>query len=351
MPSGRFRVAIAGATGYTGLELLRLLAQHPALEVARATSERSVGEPVSLHHPSLGRAYDGLAFEALEPATLGRGVDVVFLALPHKATMGVVPEVLKSGARVFDLSADFRLRDPAAYDTWYKTAHTAPALLAEAVYGLPELHRDRIRTAQLVAVPGCYPTTAILAAAPLVAAQAVDPATLIVDAKSGVSGAGRKVELQYLFTEAEGGVSPYGVGVHRHTPEIEQELSGLAGRPVKVSFTPHLVPMSRGILATVYASLASPASREDLAAVFQRFYGDSPSVRILAPGRWPSTQHVRGSNRCDIGFTVDPRVGRVVVASAADNLVKGASGQAIQCANLALGLAESAGLESPGVFP
>lgn len=344
-------VAIAGASGYTGLELLRMLARHPSLEVVRATGDRAAGEAVSAHHPSLGRAYDGLVLEPLDPATVGKDVDAVFLALPHKATMSVVPEVLKSGARVIDLSADFRLRDAALYDSWYKAPHTSPEYLARAVYGLPELHRDAIRAAQLVAVPGCYPTAAILAAAPLLAAGAVDPGTIIADAKSGISGAGRKVELQYLYTEAAEGVSPYNVGVHRHTPEIEQELSLVAGQPVRVSFTPHLVPMSRGILATVYASLRSAMSREDLAPAFERFYAGSPSVRLLPAGRWPATQHVRGSNRCDVGFTVDPRVGRVVVASAIDNLVKGASGQAIQCANLALGLAEDAGLDATSVFP
>ncbi len=344
-------VAIAGASGYTGLELLRMLARHPSLEVVRATGDRAAGESVSAHHPSLGGAYDGLVFEPLDPATVGTGVEAVFLALPHKATMSVVPEVLKSGARVIDLSADFRLRDAALYDTWYKTTHVAPSLLAEAVYGLPELHRERIRTARLVAVPGCYPTAAILAAAPLLAARAIDPATLVVDAKSGVTGAGRKVELPYLYTEAAEGVSPYGVGVHRHTPEIEQELSEVAGQPVRVSFTPHLIPMSRGLLATVYASLRSAMSRDDLAGRFSAFYTDSPAVRLLPANRWPATQHVRGSNRCDIAFTVDPHVGRVVVASAIDNLVKGASGQAIQCANLALGLAEDAGLDMTAVFP
>ncbi len=351
MAATRRPVAVAGASGYVGLELLRLLARHPGLTVVRATSERSVGEPVAAHHPSLGGAYPRLAFEALDPATVGRDVEAVFLALPHKATMAVVPEVLRSGARILDLSADFRLRDPADYATWYRITHTAPALLPEAVYGLPELHRERIRGARLVAVPGCYPTTSILAAAPLVSAGAIDPSTLVIDAKSGISGAGRKVEMTYLFCEADGGVTPYGVGVHRHTPEIEQELSGLAGRPVRVSFTPHLIPMSRGILATVYASLAGPASRDDLAALYGRFYDGSPSVRLLPAGRWPATQHVRGSNRCDIGLTVDPRVGRVVAAAAIDNLVKGAAGQAIQCANLALGLPEGTGLEDAALFP
>ncbi|HEX7127114.1 MAG TPA: N-acetyl-gamma-glutamyl-phosphate reductase [Thermodesulfobacteriota bacterium] len=349
--SKRRPVAIAGASGYTGLELLRMLTRHPSLEVVRATGERAAGESVSAHHPSLGRAYDGLVFEPLDPVTVGAGVDAVFLALPHKATMSVVPDVLRSGARVIDLSADFRLHDAALYDTWYRTPHAAPEYLAKAVYGLPELHREAIRTAQLVAVPGCYPTACILAAAPLLAAGIIDPASIVADAKSGISGAGRKVELPYLYTEAAEGVSPYNVGVHRHTPEIEQELSEVAGRPVRVSFAPHLVPMSRGILTTVYASLARPMSRDDVAPAFERFYAGSPSVRLLPAGRWPATQHVRGSNRCDVGFTVDPRVGRVVVASAIDNLVKGASGQAIQCANLALGLPEDAGLDATAVFP
>lgn len=344
-------VAIAGASGYTGLELLRLLARHPSLEVVRATGDRAAGEPVSAHHPSLGRAYEGLVFEPLDPATVARGVEAVFLALPHKATMSVVPEVLRSGVRVLDLSADFRLHDASLYDTWYKVSHTAPEYLARAVYGLPELHREAIRTAQLVAVPGCYPTTSILGAAPLLAGGAVDPATIVIDAKSGISGAGRKVELPYLFTEAGEGVSPYSVGAHRHTAEIEQELSEVAGHAVRVSFTPHLLPMSRGILATVYASLRSAMSREDLAPAFERLYAASPFVRLLPAGRWPATQHVRGSNRCDVAFTVDPRVGRVVVASVTDNLVKGASGQAIQCANLALGLPEDAGLDGTAVFP
>ncbi|HWP35324.1 MAG TPA: N-acetyl-gamma-glutamyl-phosphate reductase [Thermodesulfobacteriota bacterium] len=352
MATGRRRpVAVAGASGYAGLELLRLLARHPGFEVVRATSERAAGEPVAAHHPSLGDAFGRLAFEPLDPDRVALGVEAVFLALPHTAAMGVVPRLLETGVRVFDLSADFRLRDPAVYETWYRTAHRAPELLAGAVYGLPEIHRERLAAARLVAVPGCYPTAAILAAAPLVAGGAIDPATLVIDAKSGISGAGRKVELAYLFCEADGGVTPYGVGHHRHTPEIEQELSALAGRPVRVSFTPHLVPMSRGILVTLYASLARPAGRDDLAEAFGRFYAGSPSVRLLPAGRWPGTQHVRGSNRCDLGLAVDARVGRVVVAAAIDNLVKGAAGQAIQCANLAFGFPEALGLEDGALFP
>ena len=258
---------------------------------------------------------------------------------------------MKRGVRVLDLSADFRLKDPAAYRTWYGFEHLAPSLLGEAVYGLPELHREEIAAARLVAVPGCYPTSAVLGFSPLLACGLADPETIVIDSISGVSGAGRKPELPTHFSEANESLKAYGVGKHRHTPEIEQELSGVAGRPVTVTFTPHLAPLTRGILTTITARLAAPRSTVDLLGVYREFYRGRSFVRVLEEGHLPETKHVLHSNLCDVGLVSDARTGRVIVVSAIDNLVKGASGQAVQCFNLMAGLDERAGLWIPGLFP
>jgi len=344
------RVAIAGASGYTGAELLRLLVQHPGVEVVALTAETHANQPISQIFPSLAGFVD-LICRPLDPAALAAEAEFVFLALPHKTSMAVGADLVKRGVRVLDLSADFRLKDPAAYRTWYGFEHLAPSLLGEAVYGLPELHREEIAAARLVAVPGCYPTSAILGFSPLLARGLADPETIVIDSISGVSGAGRKPELPTHFSEANESLKAYGVGSHRHTPEIEQELSGVAGRPVTVTFTPHLAPLTRGILTTITARLAGARSTAELLGVYREFYRGRSFVRVLEEGRLPETKHVLHSNLCDVGLVSDARTGRVIVVSAIDNLVKGASGQAVQCFNLMAGLDERAGLWIPGLFP
>jgi N-acetyl-gamma-glutamyl-phosphate reductase len=344
------RVAVAGASGYTGVELLRLLVQHPAARVTLLTADTSVNRPISDVFPSL-RGFIDATCQPLDAAKLAGDADVVFLALPHKASMAVGADLLQRGARVLDLSADFRLADPDAYPAWYGLTHAAPQLLKEAVYGLPELHRDAIARARLVAVPGCYPTSAILGLAPLVADGLIDLDTIVIDSISGVSGAGRKPELHTHYSEANENLKAYGVARHRHTPEVEQELSRLAGREVTVSFTPHLAPLTRGILTTSTASLSSRRSTGELLEHYRGFYRERPFVRVLPEGVLPETKHVLHSNLCDVGLVSDGRTGRVIVVSAIDNLVKGASGQAVQCFNVMAGLDERLGLWIPGLFP
>jgi len=342
------KVAIIGASGYTGLELLRLLLPHPHAMVVAATSRQHEGKPLAAVFPLLAGVSDLRFTSADSPEAAG--AELVFTALPHQAAMSAIPAQLAAGKRVVDLSADFRLKDAATYELWYGP-HQAPNLLAEAVYGLPELYRGAISTARLVANPGCYPTATILGLAPLLAAGSVDAETIIVDAKSGVSGAGRGLNLGSLFCEANEGLKAYKVGEHRHTPEMEQEFSRLAGRPLTISFTPHLVPLSRGMLATIYARLAGNSSEERLFGLYREFYADKPFVRVCPAGVFPSSIGVRGSNYCDIGLKLDGRTGRVVVTSVIDNLVKGASGQAVQNMNIMCGFPERAGLEALPLAP
>jgi N-acetyl-gamma-glutamyl-phosphate reductase len=344
------RVAIAGASGYTGVELLRMLLQHPLAKIVALTAETYADQPIGKVFPSLAGFLE-LTCLPLDTAKLAAEAEFVFLALPHKTSMAVGADLIQRGTRVLDLSADYRLKDAAAYPRWYGVEHVAPHLLKEAAYGLPELHRAAIADARLVAVPGCYPTGALLGLAPLIAHGLLDPDSVIIDAISGVSGAGRKAELPYHFSEANENLKAYSVATHRHTPEIEQELGCLAGREVTVSFTPHLAPLTRGILTTITASLQSRRSAADLLLLFRRFYRDAPFVRILGEGQLPETKHVLHSNVCDVGLVSDARTGRVIVVTAIDNLVKGASGQAVQCFNLMAGLDERAGLWIPGLFP
>lgn len=343
------KVAVIGASGYTGVELLRLLAGHPGVTVTCVTSRQQAGQPLGEVFPSLAGIFD-LTFEAVEPAALAARADLVFLAVPHQAAMGMVPELLAAGCRVVDLSADYRLRDAAVYAEWYEPHHT-PELLAEAVYGLPELYREQVRGARLVANPGCYPTSAALALLPLLRHRLIDPATIIIDSKSGTSGAGRAAKVDTLYCEVNEGFKAYGLPRHRHTPEIEQTLGDVAGRPVTISFTPHLVPANRGILSTCYASLNRACPLAELLDVYRQAYAAEPFVRVLPEGRLPNISQVRGSNFCDLGLAVDPRTGRVVVAAAIDNLVKGAAGQALQNMNLMLGLDETTGLRGAALFP
>ncbi len=341
------RIGIVGASGYTGAELARILCNHPEVELTVATSRQYAGKPLSQVFPSLQGRVDILC-EDLSVAELVDRADFFFTAVPHQTAMDIVPRLVGAGKKVVDLSADFRLHDHQVYEQWYQT-HSAKDLLATAVYGLPELHRAAICKAQLVANPGCYPTSVLLGLAPLLKAELVDQQTIIIDAKSGASGAGRAAQVGSLYCEVADGFKAYKVGEHRHTPEIEQELSGLCGMPVTVSFTPHLVPMSRGILSTIYAQ----ASRvlPDLIKLYQDFYREEEFVRICPSGQYPSTQYVRGSNYCDIGVKFDPRTGRVILLSAIDNVVKGASGQAVQNMNLMCGFPENTGLRIVPIFP
>ncbi|MFM8552192.1 MAG: N-acetyl-gamma-glutamyl-phosphate reductase [Nitrospiraceae bacterium] len=349
-------VAVAGASGYTGGELLRLLLGHPRVKIAAVTSEKSAGSPVSASFPHLASVLP-LSFEALAPEEIAKRADVIFLALPHTKSLGPAALCLAAGKRVVDLSADYRLKDPALYETWYQTPHLHPALLKGAVYGLPELHREAIKSARLIASPGCYPTAAILQLAPLAAEGLIVPDTLVIDAKSGVSGAGRSPALAYHFPEAHESLEAYKVGQHRHIPEIEQELGLLSRRSaaktetLRVAFTPHLVPMNRGILSTAYCRLREPLGQEDLRALYSAFYQDESFIRLQSGNASANPRHVRGSNFCDLSVFADSRSGWVVTVSALDNLVKGAAGQAIQAMNLMLGFPEDMGLRSPGVFP
>jgi N-acetyl-gamma-glutamyl-phosphate reductase len=344
------KVGIYGASGYTGQELLRHLLAHPEADVVAITSRRYAGIAVAEVYPAFAELTD-LAFMDASPDEVARLADFVFLALPHGVSMTVAPEFLKAGKKVIDLSADFRLREAFRYEQWYG-AHAAPELLAEAVYGLPELYREKIRKAKIVANPGCYPTSVILGLAPLLTTDWIDRASLIVDSKSGVSGAGREPLVASLFCEVNEGFKAYKVGgLHRHIPEMEQELGLLAGHDVKISFTPHLLPLNRGILSTIYASLKQGVTAAELTTRYREFYRDKPFVRICKSGVFPNISSVRGSNCCDIGLAVDQRTNRIIILSAIDNLIKGAAGQAIQNMNLICGFGESVGLTRQSLFP
>ena len=343
------RVGVVGATGYTGVELIRLLSRHPRIKMTALTADRNVGQPIWKLFPSVMKEID-LICQPLELESLSKACDFLFLALPHKAAMEVVPGFLERGLKIVDLSADFRLADPKVYEKWYEP-HTAPGILREAVYGIPELHREEVKKARLVANPGCYPTSVILALAPVLKHQLIDLSTMIADSKSGVSGAGRSAVLSSLFAEVSENFKAYKVTEHRHTPEMEQELSRVAGEKVNITFTPHLVPMKRGILSTIYATLKRPLFEKEIYDVYSDFYRNEKFVRIRPSDLLPSTAEVFGSNYCDIGLKVDTRFNRLILFSAIDNLVKGASGQAVQNMNLMLGFEESLGVDIVPVYP
>jgi len=344
------KIAIIGASGYTGVELARLLSNHPEVRLTLVTSRQFEGQPLSQVFPSLRTRVD-LVCENPDMDRLCDSADFYFAAVPHKTAMDLVPHLRRAGKKVVDLSADFRLRDQAVYEQWYQP-HSSAQFLGEAVYGLPELYRETIAGSSLVANPGCYPTSIILGLAPLLKAGIIDPATIIADSKSGTSGAGRSAQIGSLFCEVTDGFRAYKVGgVHRHTPEIEQELSLLGGSDIRISFTPHLLPLSRGILSTIYARLLAGQTEDSIHRLYQDMYADEPFVRVLPPGNLPATQYVRGSNFCDIGFTIDRRTGRIIVLSAIDNIVKGAAGQAVQNMNIMCGFDETKGLEVVPLFP
>lgn len=345
-------VGIVGASGYVGAELLRLCAGHPQFEVKLATGDSQAGSRIADLYPSLAGAYAGAVFERHESPDQLDGLDLVFLGLPHGASQSVVPDIVGRVGHIVDLAADFRLTDPALYPTWYGADHTQPELLSEFVYGLPELCRDQIRHASLVAAPGCYVTAATLALAPLLQAEVVEPTGIVVDAASGVSGAGRPPKANTTFCAVDEDFTAYGLLSHRHTPEIEQALTHAAGgTEVQVLFTPHLAPMNRGILATCYArpsGVDTPTTAELLDVLRQAWHGE-PFVVVTE--RSPSTKATLGSNGVHVTALADPRTGWVVALAALDNLVKGAAGQAIQCANLMTGIPEATGLTTTGIYP
>jgi len=347
------RVAVAGASGYMGVELLRLLSVHPKITLTGVTSDRLAGEPLGKVYPHL-RGISELRFHDLDAAWLTDVADVVFLALPHMESQKLVPVLRQRGGKAIDLSADYRLRDPNDYVTWYKAPHTDLPGLGEAVYGLPELHRKAIATASLVASPGCYPAGAVLAMAPLFRAGLARLEGIVIDGKSGVTGAGaqgRKIDPMYLYTEANENVQAYGLASHRHTPEIEQELSALAGAPLRVAFTPHLVPLNRGLFTTASVPLSSAMTTARLLDVYREFYAGEPFVRVLDEGERPTTRGVVGSNYCDVTVVADPRTSRAVCVSAIDNLGKGGSANGVQSLNVMFGWSERTGLEAPPVYP
>ena len=349
--SGRVPVGIVGASGYGGVQLVRLLMDHPGVEIAYLGGKSSAGKSFSDIYPHLGDATD-LKVEPVDVGAIAERCQAVFLSLPNGLACKIAPDLLAKGCKVLDLSADYRFANLETYQTWYKVERTDQDVAAKAVYGLPELYRDRIQEAQLVGCPGCYPTASLLALTPLLKQGLIIPETAIIDAKSGTSGGGREAKTHLLLAEADSSLTPYGVTRHRHTPEIEQICSELASHEVRVQFTPHLIPMIRGILATVYATLRDPGLvREDLATIYKVSYRNSPWVTVLPNGVYPQTKWACGSNKCLISVEVDPRTDRVIVMSAIDNLLKGQAGQAVQCLNLMMGWDETLGLPKLGFYP
>ena len=349
--SGRCRVGIVGASGYTGAELLRLLVNHPSFELVVATGDSQAGRPIADLYPSLALAYRHRAFDAYDPDALD-GLDVVFCGLPHGVSMTVVPELKGRVGHIVDMGSDFRLHDAGLYPQWYGAAHSCPELLDEAVYGLPELFRDKIAGAELIAATGCNAAAAVLALAPLLDAGLVEPRGLVADIITGVSGAGRPPKENTTFCTVDEDAVAYGLLTHRHTPEIEQALADRTGQRPSVLFTPHLVPMNRGILATCYGrptAAAAGITSVDAQAAMEQFYRHEPFV--VVNDRSPSTKATLGSNAVHLSARVDPRTGLVIGLAALDNLMKGASGMAVQCANLAVGLPETTGLTGAGVYP
>jgi N-acetyl-gamma-glutamyl-phosphate reductase len=348
----KMRIGVLGASGYTGAELVRLLLRHPLVEIVLLTADRRAGAEMRHVFPQFAPyplprlvAIEGIDWKAV-------ALDLAFCALPHGTTQKVIQGLLATApaTRVVDLSADFRLSDPAAYARWYGHEHHAPRLQGEAVYGLVELNRDEVKKARLIANPGCYTTCAQLPLIPLLRARAIDPDEIVIDAKSGMTGAGRAVREEMLFSEVAEGIHAYGVGHHRHMAELDQELSKAAGRDVLVTFTPHLMPMNRGILSTIYVR-GIEASPQRLHAILSETYADEPFVHVLPFGEMPQTRHVRGSNLTFIGVANDRVPGRAIIGSALDNLTKGASGQAVQNMNLLLGFPETLGLDQVALFP
>lgn len=350
--SHTIKAGLVGVTGYTGMELARLMTHHSSMELVRATSRSEAGKTLADIYPFLSRLPLGeLVITQPDPADLAEQCDVVFLAVPHKTAMEIAAALLEEGVKVVDLSADFRINDKDTYEQWYAAEHTKADLLPEAVYGLPELYLDRIMGARLIANPGCYPTSAILGLAPALDAGVIETEDIVIDAKSGTSGAGRGANVATLFCEVYDTFRAYGLPTHRHTPEIEQEISKIAGTDITVSFSTHLLPIDRGILSTIYTKLATDITLDDIHALFTAYYADKPMVRILPKGQLPETRFVRGTVFCDIGLVKDSRTSRLIVVAAIDNLCRGASGQALMNANLICGLDIDEGLPMAPMMP
>ncbi|MHA7967347.1 N-acetyl-gamma-glutamyl-phosphate reductase [Paenibacillus sp. CAU 1782] len=350
--SEKVKVAIVGSTGYGGVELIRLLASHPLAEVTSVISSSSAGTPITEGYPHLIGITEEL-LDDVEPASIKAKADVVFLATPAGVASKLAPELLEAGLKIIDLSGDFRLKQPAVYEQWYRKPAADEAFLKKAVFGLAEIYGENVKGADFISNPGCYPTATLLGLVPAVKAGLIDPATIIIDAKSGVSGAGRGASLGTHYSELNENFKAYKLNQHQHIPEIEMVLSDAAGKTVVSTFSTHLVPMTRGIMSTMYASITSDASvsNADFIQLYREFYRDKPFVRVRPEGQLPATKEVWGSNYCDIGFAVDARTGRVTIVSVIDNLVKGAAGQAIQNLNLMMGWDETLGLQFVPVYP
>lgn len=344
------KVGIIGATGYVGAELVRLLAGRHDVEIATVVSNSFSGQRFSDIYPSLRGCCDKVC-DNLDIESICEKADFFITALPHGVSTDITRNLIQKGKRVIDHSADFRFKERTVYENTYQLAHAAPELLDMAVYGLPELHREEIRDARLIGDPGCFPTCSILGIAPVIKQKLISTQNMIIDAASGISGAGRKTELPYAFCESDGNFKAYGIMNHRHTPEIEQELSILAGERIEISFTPHLAPMKRGILATIYLNLKEDGiTSDDVYDIYKEFYRDEPFVRILPPGTLPEIKNVAGSNYIDISVNLDKRFNRLIILSALDNMVKGSAGQAIQSLNIMAGFKETEGLLRPGLY-
>jgi N-acetyl-gamma-glutamyl-phosphate reductase len=349
--SQRIPVAIIGASGYGGVQLVRLLLEHPLLEIVYLGGDSSAGKAYSDLYPHLGHCLE-MKVEAIDLDEVATRAQVVFLGLPNGLACDMAGKLLEKGCKVLDLSADYRFKDLGTYSAWYNKERTDQETAAKAVYGLPELYKEEIRNSSLIGCPGCYPTASLLALAPLLKNGLIVPETAIIDAKSGTSGGGRQGKINLLLAEADSSFCAYGVAKHRHTPEIEQVCSDLAAQEVKVQFTPHLLPMVRGILSTVYATLRDPGLvRDDLITIYSAFYRSSPFVKILPNGVYPQTKWAAGTNLCYLGIETDARTNRVIVMSAIDNLLKGQAGQAIQCLNLMMGWEETLGLPKLCFYP
>lgn len=347
----RVSVGIVGASGYGGVQLVRLLMDHPELELTYLGGESSAGKPFADLYPHLGHLIKR-QIEAVDPVEIAERCEVVFLSLPNGLACQIAPVLIEKGCKVLDLSADYRFTNLDTYTSWYGKERSDRDIASKAVYGLPELYRNRIADSSLIGCAGCYPTASLLALTPLLKQGLIVPETAIIDAKSGTSGGGRQAKTSMLLAEADNSIGAYGVARHRHTPEIEQVCSDLAGQEVTIQFTPHLMPMVRGILATVYATLRDPGLvREDLMTIYTAFYRNSPWVTVCESGVYPQTKWACGSNLCYIGIEVDPRTGRAIVMSAIDNLIKGQAGQAIQCLNIMMGWDETLGLPKLGFYP
>ncbi|MDP5275897.1 N-acetyl-gamma-glutamyl-phosphate reductase [Chengkuizengella axinellae] len=348
--SKQIRAAIIGSTGYGGVELIRFLLHHPKVEITSVVSSSSAGESIAVGFPHLNHVME-LDLDQVDIDVIQNKADVVFTATPSGVSSGLIPDLLAAGLKVIDLSGDYRLKSGELYEKWYKHTPPTEAHLQQAIYGLSEVFKEEIREAELLSNPGCYPTAASLGLIPALSMKRIDPKSIIIDAKSGASGAGRKLGLSVHYAELNENLKPYKVNQHQHIPEIEQTLSGIVNEQTTITFTTHLVPMTRGILCTMYADLLEPCNEQQLINEYRDYYKGRPFVRIRNKGSWPSTKEVSGSNYCDIGFSIDERTGRVTILSVIDNVVKGAAGQAIQNLNLMMGWDETTGLQMTPVYP